>query len=280
MTIITVYNKKGGVAKTTTALTMGNYLADKMKKRVLLIDFDGQGDLTRHSGKLYQKPSIYDVVMGNCLLYEAVRTIKTTTDENGNKYVSLAIIGSDPLLSALDTALADAPDASFKLRRAFSKYTELENFFDYVIIDCPPSLGKQYVNALAVSDWLLIPAYAEEASSFAIEKLVEPINTIVDVINPELKVAGILRTRVKTYGKNTTQLFKVIEKEITETARQLDCKLFKTFIRDCIAVNECQKKHMSLLDYAPDSTAAEDYTAFMKEFMEVIEDSSNEGGQN
>ncbi len=276
MTIITVYNKKGGVAKTTTALSMGAYLADFKGKRVLLIDVDGQCDLTRQSNKEVKSPSSYDVILGQCKIYEAIRIIKTATDKDGKKYVSLAIIGADPRLAALDTALANAPDGSVKLRRAFSAYPELEKSFDYVIIDCPPSLGRHYLNALSVSDYLLITAFPEEASTNAIKELIDPIKTTQEVINPELKIAGVLRTRVKTFGKNTSQLFRYEEKKMLELSEELGCCLFKTFIRDSLSVSECQEKRMTIFDYAskyaPTSTAAEDYKKFMEEFLGTIKE--------
>ncbi len=182
--IIAFANQKGGVGKTTTCINMSAYMA-LMGKKVLIVDIDAQGNATSGLGldKVGDVKSIYDVIAGNCDIVEAIR--KTEID-------GLDILPSNIDLAGVEVELVYMKERENVLKKAFSK---IRNSYDYICIDCPPSLGLMTVNALSAADGVIIPIQCE---FFALEGLSQLMNTIrlvkKTMLNPALNIEGVVLT--------------------------------------------------------------------------------------
>lgn len=181
--IYAIANQKGGVGKTTTCVNLAASLA-ATRKRVLLVDLDPQGNATMGSGidKNDQEFTIYDVLMGLTRLENALQT-----SPEGN----YSVIPSNGDLTAAEVEMLSLEN---KERRLSGALSGVRAHYDYVLIDCPPSLNMLTVNALTACDGVLIPMQCEYYALEGLSALVNTINTIQNVLNPKLKIEGILRT--------------------------------------------------------------------------------------
>jgi len=187
--IISLVNQKGGVGKTTTSINIAASLG-KMKKQTLLIDLDPQGNASTGLGinKGNLKYSAYDVLTGRCNIKEAI--LKT-------KFSHLCILPANINLAGIDMELMQMEynDVEFKKNEQLKKAIEsLEGVFDYIIIDCPPSLGLNTMNALVASNSVIIPVQCE---FYALEGVAQLLNTIIMTqtkLNPNLTIEGVLLT--------------------------------------------------------------------------------------
>lgn len=247
--ILTIANQKGGVGKTTTAAA----LADGLKQRgfkVLLIDLDGQGNLSYTARANTNELTSYEVLHGKATAKQA-----TQRTEAGH------IIAASPHLAGSDRDLTGA-GADKRLKEALEP---IRNEYDYIIIDAPPSLSILTVNALTAADSLIITAQADIYSLQGIGQLYATIKAIQQTTNKGLKIAGILLTRYNSRSILTRDLTEIAE----QTAAQLKTKIFKAKIREGIAVKEAQASGQSVLTYSPKSNPAKDYNEFIKELLEV-----------
>lgn len=247
MEIVTVVNRKGGVGKTVTAHNLAAYIHNICGKSVLAIDLDSQANLTYSYG-LEESDNIIKWLQGEI---EAEKVIKRT-ENNGY------IIPSSPRLALAETMFNNT-GREYKLREALEGVE-----YDYIIIDTPATLGILTVNALTVSDKVIIPMQADIYSLQGFEQLKDMIGSVKKYTNPNLKIEGLLLTRYN----GRTNLAKSIREALEEEAKALGTKVFKTPIRECIAIKESTFKRMSVLDYAPGSNAAHDYIDFGEEFIE------------
>lgn len=248
MKIIAVINQKGGVGKSTTAeaLTAGLLLKGYT---CLAIDLDAQGNLSYTAGaKTEGVPTVLEVLTGEATAREAIQHLQGGDVIAANK----ALAGAD--------AFINSTGKEYKIKEALE---ELQEEYQYIIIDTPPALGILTVNALTACHSIIIPAQADIYSLQGIEKLAETIKPVKKYCNPSIFIEGILLTR---YSPRS-----VLSREVAEIAGKLADKLgtkvFKTTIREAIAVKEAQISQQSLFDYAPKAKVAEDYRAFIEELL-------------
>lgn len=246
---ISIALQKGGVGKTTTALALASTLGFK-KKKVLLIDMDGQRDSTYASGIDTLEKSITDVLGETCAVPDAV--IKC-------KYYDL--LGADEFLPNVE--LSNNVESTL-LKTVLKPY---KNLYDYIIIDTPPALGNLSYMSLVASDYVVIPTEPRPFALKGLGTLNNTIQSIKESLNPDLKVLGILLIKYH----NRTILNRDIKDMIEDTARDMNTSVFNATIRDGIAVPEAETMRVPLIDYAKSSKPNIDYKAFTTELLKKIE---------
>ena len=244
---IAVINQKGGVGKSTTALAIGAGLSLKGYS-VLFVDLDAQGNLSYTLGANTQGYNAMGVL-------ERPKTAKAEIQHTPQG----DIIASSPKLAGADKLLEET-GKEYRLKEALES---LQGAYDYIIVDTPPALGILTINALTACNSVIIPAQADIYSLQGIEQLAETMKPVKKYCNPALQIEGILLTR---YSPRS-----VLSREVAELAEQLAAKLgtklFKTTIREAIAVKEAQISQQTLYSYAPKAKVTEDYTSFIQELI-------------
>lgn len=245
--VITVTNQKGGAGKTTTAATLAAGLSLK-GYRVLLIDLDPQGNLTYTAGAKTSGATALGVLTGEVKPEDAIQ--HTASGD---------IIAASKALSGADAFIKDT-GKEYRLKEALES---LQGAYDFIIVDTPPALGILTINALTACNSVIIPAQADIYSLQGVEQLAETMKPVKKYCNPSLKIEGILLTR---YSPRS-----ILSREVAELAEQLAAKLgtrlFKTTIRENIAVKEAQISQRTLYQYAPKAKATADYTSFIAELL-------------
>ncbi len=200
--VLAVTNQKGGVGKTTTSVNLAYSLAKDKKKKVLLVDFDPQGNATSGLGidKNLLQTTILDVVQGSVLLEDA--TIATS-------YKNLFLVPATPQLANAEVELASAEQRFTRLKNALSKNT---NDYDYMIIDSPPSLSLLTVNGLIAADYVLLPVQAEFYALEGLGQLLETIQLVRKGMNPTLELLGVLVTMLDSRTTLSSQVHEEIKK--------------------------------------------------------------------
>jgi chromosome partitioning protein len=247
--IIAICNQKGGTGKTTTSINLSVYLAVE-GQRVLLIDSDPQGNSTSGFGqdKNAIEKSLYHVLLNDV----DIKDIALKTDiENLN------LIPSNIDLIGAEIELIDQPNREKRLRAALEK---VSNDYDYVIIDCPPSLGILTLNSLVAATSVLIPVQCEYYALEGLGQLTKTINLIRDNLNPTLKVEGVLLTMADFRTNLTTEV-------ISETRNFFTDKVFETIIPRSIRLSEAPGFGKSIFQYDKNSIGAQKYSALAKEML-------------
>ena len=251
--VIAIVNQKGGVGKTTTAANLGAYLA-YLKKKVLLIDLDPQSNLTLHYGIDFQKleKSCYDLMLHeNTEFRETV--IKTGID-------NLELIPASINLSDAELELVNVVGRERVLSEALKEIFEV-NTYDFVIIDCSPSLGLLTLNALTTAREVFITVQPDYFALQGIGRLIRTLNLVKKRLNPELDVTGIVLCMFNSARS--------LSWEVTAKLREFfKERVFKTFIRVNVNLAEAPSYGQSILTYAPKSHGAEDYFQLAKEVLE------------
>jgi len=243
--IIAVLNQKGGVGKTTTTINMGAYLA-KRGHSVLIVDLDPQGNATSGIGvdKQALDSTMYDVLFGTVT---AEQIIKDTSSPN------LHIVPSNAQLAAAEVDLAGEQQREYRLKNAVS---HLE--YDYVLIDCPPSLGLLSINALTAANSVLIPVQAEYYALEGLGQLLEIIQRVRQGLNPTLDLLGIV---VTMYDGRTSLSDQVVQ----ELKKHFGDKLFETIIPRNVRLAEAPSFGKSILEHDKWSKGARSYKNLAKE---------------
>lgn len=245
--IFTVNNQKGGVGKTTTSHALGAGFAAR-GKRVLLIDADPQANLSLSVGADISDGTIYDVLQGKASVADVIQRIG-----------DLDVIPSNILLSGADLEFTNT-GREFLMREALEPVADQ---YDYVVIDTPPSLGILTVNALTVSNKVIIPMTADIFALQGMDQLGNTIQQVRKWTNPNLKIAGILLTK----HSNRTILGRDLAEAIEVIAQNMGTKVFDTKIREGIAMREAQTQRSDIFAYAPNSNPGVDYALLIDEIL-------------
>lgn len=246
--IIAVINQKGGVGKSTTALSLGAGLSLRGYK-VLYADLDAQGNLSHTMKADTSGLTALDVLTQQATAAEVIQ------------HTALGdIIPASPALAGAD-AVITATGKEYRLKEALEP---VKGSYDYIVIDTPPALGVLTINALTACHSAVIPAQADIYSLQGINQLYTTIDTVRKYCNPSLSIKGILLTRYSARSILSRELAEVIE----QTAQRFNTQLFSTPIRETVAVREAQASQQDIYSYAPKSNAAADYTAFVAELLE------------
>lgn len=252
-TIISFANHKGGVGKTTTTASVGSILAS-LGKKVLLVDMDAQSNLTSSLLKGEQADrTIYDALTASCR-GDSYRLTIFSIAEN------LDIVPSSLRLASADLELASVMAREHILTDILQ---EKKAEYDYILIDCPPSLGLLTLNAVTASDLVVIPLLAEVLPFQGLTMISDFIRMVKQKLNPKIEIAGILLTRWEK-----SNLSKQIE---TGLRAKLGDKVFMTKIRKNIKVAEAPLEAINIVDYDPKSNGAVDYRAFAEELLSKTE---------
>ncbi|MCB1099547.1 MAG: ParA family protein [Verrucomicrobiales bacterium] len=251
MRIIAVANQKGGVGKTTTSMNLAACLAER-GVRVLLLDLDPQANASSALGYPPQPGgSLYPVLLGEDWLEGKI--VQT-------RFPSLSIIPSEMELAGIEIELARAENHLTRLAEVLAPLRN-DGRFDYMIIDCPPSLGILMTSALAAADGLLIPIQCEYFGLEGLAKIVEIHEQITQSdINPNVTIEGILMTM---YDSRTN-----LSKSVVEDVRRVFGDLvYKTIIPRSVSLSEAPSYEQSIIEYAPSSRGAVAYRELAKEFL-------------
>ena len=257
--VIAVANQKGGVGKSTTVYNLGAGLAMQGKK-VLLVDVDPQGDLTKMLG--LRKPNDLPLTLGN-----AMNDIVAGVSGNEHSIIKQHHEGFDFVpgnrsLSAVEVGLVNAMSRETVLRQYIN---HVKNDYDYVLLDCRPALGMLVINALSASDYVLIPVQAEYFAAENMTELVGTVQSIKRQINPRLKIGGVFMTMA-----NDTNFRKDIVESVRETYGK-HLPIFQTVIPETVRLAEISTSNRSIYLHDPKGRAAEAYRNLTKEVMEIGE---------
>lgn len=262
--IIGVVNQKGGVGKTTTAVNLGAALARKDKK-VLLIDFDAQSNLTTHLGMGVKEelegnsaleggapenadfPTIYDVLKGQKAIKEVII----------NRSANLDVVPASLLLSAADLELGGVVGRELILRRAIQP---VKDSYDVIIVDCPPALGLLSLNALAAVEKVIVPVQSEYLALHGVRQLLDTIDQVKSIYNPTLIVGGVLIC----LHDNRKRLARAVADTIRAYFGDL---VFTTVIRENVSLAEAPASGQTIFEYSDRSSGADDYIALAEEVL-------------
>ena len=248
--IIAVANQKGGVGKTTTSINLAACLAEKGKK-VLAVDKDPQGNLTSGLGvdKDSVEKSIYELIIGEVDIKEVI---------NKEVLENLDIIPTSIDLSAAEIELIGVDDKEYILRNAID---QVKDQYDFVIIDCPPSLSMLTINAMTTANSVIVPIQCEYYALEGLSQLIHTIDLVKDRLNNDLEIEGVVFTM---YDVRTNLSNQVVENVRTN----LDTKIYDTLIPRNIRLAEAPSHGLPINMYDTKSAGAESYRMLAKEVME------------
>src|SRR5512135_297285 len=257
MRTISIVNQKGGVGKTTTTVNLAAALAE-MGRKILIIDLDPQ-----HSASTWYKATqpqgrgVFD------LFSNSEASLLDLVIETATKGVS--ILPSSPFMYNIERALAGEPGAEQNLKIRLRALAPGQ--FDYVLIDCPPSLGLLTINAMTAVDEVFVPLESHVLGLHGLDKLVQTVRIVKERLNATIEITGILACRVKAQTRHAQEVLKDVRERFPGV-------FFETLIRENIRLTECPSQGVPITSYAPTSHGAEDYRKLADE---VIAQEKQEG---
>lgn len=246
---IAIANQKGGVGKTTTAINLSACLAES-GQNVLTIDFDPQGNATSGLGleKGQIEDTVYEMMLGDCSLKDC---LQREVQEN------LDVLPSDSNLSGAEIELLDVENKEFVLR---SYLEEVRDSYDFIVIDCPPSLSLLTINALVAADTVLVPIQCEYYALEGLSQVLRTINLVRKKMNPSLEMEGVVFTM---YDARTNLSLEVVE----NVKNNLNENIYKTIIPRNVRLAEAPSHGMPINIYDSKSTGAESYRLLAAEVI-------------
>lgn len=241
-------NQKGGVGKTTSAINIGAYMALAGKK-VLLVDFDSQGNMSSGVGVSKDKPTVYELISG---IAESNQVIKKTRVQN------LDAINASADLSGAAIELVGQEKREFFLKNALSP---LRNDYDFVLIDCPPSLGILTLNGLAAADSVLVPMQCEYFALEGITLLLQTVKKVQKAINPSLSIGGIFFTMYDSRIRLANEVVKQVQLYFKDL-------VFSTIIPRNVRLSEAPSHGLPVCAYDPNCTGAKSYKKLAEEVIQ------------
>ena len=251
--VIAIANQKGGVGKTTTAINLSSCMAETGKK-VLIIDLDPQGNTTSGLGidKNNVENTVYELMLEECSIKEAIKKVDIDGVEN------LSIIPANVNLAGAEIELLGIKDKEFILKNAVDY---IADDYDYIFIDCPPSLNMLTVNAMTTADSVLVPIQCEYYALEGISQLLHPIDLVHSRLNSKLKINGV----VFTMYDGRTNLSNDVVASVKDN---LNTKIYKTIIPRNVRLAEAPSHGLPINIYDPKSAGAESYRNLAKEIIE------------
>ena len=246
--IISIINQKGGVGKTTTAVNLSALMAD-MGQKVLIIDLDPQGNATSGLGMAVEDKSMYEVLMGRVQMKEVVEK----TD-----FKNLSVGGSDIRLADAELQLVNVDKREFRMKTALAA---VQKDYDFVIIDCPPSLSLLTVNALTASDSVIIPIQCEYYALEGVASLVQTIQKVKKTLNPRLEIEGVLLTMLD--GRTNLGL-----QVVDEVKKHFKKQVYGTVIPRTVRLGEAPSHGEPIHIYDKRSTGTIAYAALAQEVLQ------------
>ena len=251
MKTLAICQRKGGTAKSTTALSLGAALALFHKKRVLFVDLDAQGDLSDGLGAISGKAGVFECLTGSATAKEALQELEVLPKS--------AIIPASRQLSGADSIITQT-GKEYRLKEALDT---IAGDFDFCIIDTAPGLGILTINALTAANSVIIPCLADLWSIKATNEMLTTLDIVKKYTNHGLQIEGFLITR---YPQRQV-LAKTAAEKLEAGAKERGTRLFKTRIRETVAIREAVASGSHIFNYSPDSTAAKDYKQLAKEIL-------------
>ncbi|MFN7960071.1 MAG: ParA family protein [Thermoanaerobaculia bacterium] len=246
-TILAIANQKGGVGKTTTAINLAAGLA-ALEKKVLLVDCDPQGNATRGVGERAGKPHLYHALTGEASLSDVVRR---------TGFPNLDLAPADRDLVGVEVEFVGNPGWEQRLKNALASVVDR---YDFLLVDCPPSLGHLTVGALSAADGVVVPMQCEYFALEGISELVATVRRVQGGLNPKLKIAGILMTM---YDDRTN-----LSKDIVEEVRKhFPDKVFRSIVPRNVRLAEAPSFGKPIFQYDIKSRGAESYLALARELL-------------
>jgi len=253
--VIAVCLRKGGVGKTTTVVNLGVILAQKHKKKVLLVDMDPQGHIALSFGKRPNdlKQTIYDVFTGDSKVHDILLKTEHKVD----------MLPANKTLAQFDMLVMDNRDTNNPALWLKEILGPLQDRYDYILLDLPPSLSWLTINALAAAHELIIPMQAELFAESGVSDLMESVSDVQKTSNPGLKIAGILLTMFNA----RTNLSSIVSQDIRKFAASQDIRVFNTTISRSVRFGEANLMGKPAVAFAPSNDAVSNYAEFAKELL-------------